>query len=183
MKHPRRCAACKTALGEALGQRFAVTPGWRSGWPCRVDDVGGIPEIGGALAEIHGRLVRHRGFTNFVRVPRLPGCDWKVDAPRPFLVELDESQHFTAARAVALGAYPTVALGFDRERWVRECERVDARDPDPPFRDEQRAWYDALRDLLPGAYGFAPTVRLLDGEIPWCRGATVDGTLDHLLPV
>jgi hypothetical protein len=41
---------------------------------------------------------------------------------------------------------------------------------DQPFdRDERRAWYDALRDLVPIVYGFKPTVRLYAGEREWCR--------------
>ncbi len=32
-----------------------------------------------------------------------------------------------------------------------ECDRVHARDNEPCYRDEQRAWYDTLRDILPVA--------------------------------
>jgi hypothetical protein len=28
------------------------------------------------------------------------------------------------------------------------CEEINAKDNYPPYRDEQRAWYDTLRDFL-----------------------------------
>ena len=38
-------------------------------------------------------------------------------------------------------------------------ETIAAEDDDPPFRDEQRAWYDALRDFVPAFEGLQPTVK------------------------
>ena len=38
----------------------------------------------------------------------------------------------------------------------------------PPFRDEQRAWYDALRDLVPTTRSLLPTVRLYAPDLAWC---------------
>ncbi len=48
------------------------------------------------------------------------------------------------------------------------CEHHGARDNDPPFRDEQRAWYDTLRDLVPTISGIEPTVRLYARDQAWC---------------
>lgn len=45
---------------------------------------------------------------------------------------------------------------------------IDARDDQPIDRDERRAWYDTLRDLVPTLHGFYPTVRLYANEYPWC---------------
>ena len=47
--------------------------------------------------------------------------------------------------------------------------RSTPRDDDPPYRDEQRAWYDTLRDFLPSVLGLLPTVRLAVSEYPWCK--------------
>jgi len=100
------------------------------------------------LATIYEALGAHRGFRHFVRARKLPPCDFFVPRPR-FLVELDESQHFTACRAVSLRNYPeTLPLGFDREEWLALCESTNAKDNDPLWRDETRAWYDTLRDLF-----------------------------------
>ena len=38
----------------------------------------------------------------------------------------------------------------------------------PIDRDERRAWYDALRDLVPILYGLKPTVRVYAGDCEWC---------------
>jgi hypothetical protein len=54
-------------------------------------------------------------------------------------------------------------LGFDKKRWIRLCETIGAKDNDPPYRDEQRAWYDTLRDFLPSIRGLKPTIRLHSG--------------------
>jgi hypothetical protein len=38
--------------------------------------------------------------------------------------------------------------GFDRDMWLSRCRTIGAEDHDPPFRDEQRSWYDTLRDFV-----------------------------------
>jgi hypothetical protein len=48
------------------------------------------------------------------------------------------------------------------------CSAIDARDDEPIDRDERRAWYDTLRDLVPTLHGFRPTVRLYADELRWC---------------
>ncbi len=84
-------------------------------------------------------------------------------------MEFDESQHFTLPRKISLQSYGgAVNLGFPLEKWIELCETVDAKDNDPPYRDEQRAWYDTLRDFLPVYFGLGPTVRLFAGEMHWC---------------
>ena len=84
-------------------------------------------------------------------------------------MEFDETQHFTAPRAITLRGLPSnQAVGFSAERWIALCGSTNARDNDPPYRDEQRAWYDVLRDVLPQEYDLQPTSRLLDREIAYC---------------
>ncbi len=121
------------------------------------------------LKEIYGELQNHRGFKDFVKVKTLPNCDFFVPNPG-FIVEFDESQHFTIPRRIALEHYPEkLELGFDRKRWMTLCERIDAKDNDPYYRDEQRAWYDTLRDFLPVLVGLKPTVRLFARDFKWCN--------------
>ena len=70
---------------------------------------------------------------------------------------------------MTLSAYPdNERLGFSTEQWISLCERHDASDNDPPYRDEQRAWYDTLRDLVPSIKGLQPTVRLYARDMVWC---------------
>ena len=40
--------------------------------------------------------------------------------------------------------------------------------PSTRIRDEQRAWYDTLRDLVPSIKGLRPTVRLYARDRAWC---------------
>ena len=86
------------------------------------------------------------------------------------IVEFDESQHFTAPRKKALSLYPKdLKLGFDRDRWQDLCDIENKHDGEPPFRDEQRAWYDALRDFAPVLLGIKPTIRLYARDYAWCK--------------
>jgi very-short-patch-repair endonuclease len=105
------------------------------------------------LARIRRALVAHRGFDTFDTPGHRLRCDFFLPSARA-IVEVDERQHFTPARAVALRNYaPGINLGFDEACWIEECERIAAVDPSPPHRDEQRAYYDSVRDLLASKRG------------------------------
>jgi len=94
--------------------------------------------------------------------------DYFLPAQR-IAIEFDETQHFTAPRHLTLALYPSdFPLGFDRERWMTLCAKLDRHDDSPPHRDEQRAWLDALRDFSPALTGNRPTVRIYAGDTPWC---------------
>ena len=68
--------------------------------------------------------------------------------------EFDERQHFTIERAVALGCYGgAIEAGFDIEEWMKKCYHIKATDPDPIWRDWQRAYRDAVRDIKASEYG------------------------------
>ena len=46
MSHNENCKKCKAKFLEALKQEFGeVTDQWKSGWPCRLEDVIVLPEI------------------------------------------------------------------------------------------------------------------------------------------
>jgi len=115
----------------------------------------------------------------------MPPREWrKVDgvfqSPHgdTFIFELDEKQHFNAFRAATLRLYPTsIRLGFSVNEWLDRChqktklERGGFGKPKPPLfpgengRHRQRAFRDALADLLPSEHGFVPTLRLSDIEV------------------
>jgi len=110
------------------------------------------------------------------------GIPWRI-------VEVDESQHFNEFRALTLGKYPKdVPLGFPKGAWLAESRRRRARagggwaKPRPPLfpmaggRHRQRAFRDALADLLPSVHDYAPTLRIAHFEVEpwiWQRGAIV----------
>ena len=62
-------------------------------------------------------------------------------------------------------------LGFDKKEWLSRCNELDRHDNDKrqPHRDETRAWYDTLRDILPLHYNLKPTVRVYAKSAIWCR--------------
>ena len=167
--HGERCSACLRRFGELLRAAYGdVCANYK------------LPEMGArledyrttkhynSLARIHAVLQDCRGHREFVRAETLPRCDYYVPDPG-FIVEIDESQHFTAPRRLALSLYPSdLLLGFDKSKWMRLCDETSAKDNDPPYRDEQRAWYETLRDFAPAILGLHPTVRIRRRDAVWC---------------
>ena len=166
--HGERCLKCKETIRKLLEKIYG-----------RVEEnykfsVGILPEdfkdtqCYGKLEEIYETLQSHRGFKEFVKAKTLPNCDFFIPNPG-FIVEFDESQHFTLLRKITLEEYPTnLELGFSKEKWIGLCNEINAKDNDPPYRDEQRAWYDTLRDFLPTILDLKPTVRLFAEDFVWC---------------
>ncbi|MDY6790738.1 MAG: hypothetical protein SWH54_05660 [Thermodesulfobacteriota bacterium] len=174
MTHKESCKKCKTAFLRALTKEFVeVTEQWKSGWPCRIDAILSIPQITKATArsleKIYKALQNHRGFKAFVGRKTLPGCDYYIKSLN-CIVEFDESQHFTSPRALTLSRYPRgLKLGYDRKVWLNRCQELNRHDNDPPSRDETRAWYDTIRDILPVTFGMRPTIRVFAKEMIWCE--------------
>jgi hypothetical protein len=99
----------------------------------------------------------------------------EVSGYAPRIFEFDESQHFNIHRAATLRAYPDdVTTAFPRDLWLRASQDSTrklgttggwgrARPPllpHPGGRHLQRAFRDALADLLPAVHGWAPTDQL-----------------------
>lgn len=95
----------------------------------------------------------------------------------PRIVEVDETQHFNQYRAVTLRSYPSsVKVAFPKRDWLVACDakrRLEGggfAKPRPPLfpgdggRHRQRAFRDALADLLPPVHGWLPTLRIADFE-------------------
>ncbi len=168
--HSERCRACKIRVGQLLERIYGACRrdhGFR--WQTGLAAYAGT-SIEPVLRDVARTLEGYRGYGvgTFVRKQTLASCDYWVPAPG-FIVEFDESQHFTRLRKLALAVYADGHnLGFAARRWLELCEQHDARDNDPPFRDEQRAWYDTLRDLVPSIRGLQPTVRLYARDRVWC---------------
>lgn len=111
------------------------------------------------------------------------------------LVEVDEKQHFTPARAIVLDHYPDdLTTAFDAEVWAaraRGATRLPgggfARPCPPLFPDAggrhlQRAFRDGLADLLPSVHGWRPTLRIADFEVvDWFHAADATGRMAALL--
>ena len=166
--HDERCPKCKDTVRKLLQRIYGeVEEGYKF-------DTGTMPEDYKDTKHYHNlkaifeALQKHRGFKEFVRAKTLPNGDFFMPRQK-FIVEFDESQHFTLPRKIALEHYPeSLELGFDKKKWIRLCETIGAKDNDPPCRDEQRAWYDTLRDFLPSIRGLKPIVRLHSKDDVWC---------------
>lgn len=166
--HSERCPQCKKVIEAMLGRIFGdVENNYKF-------NSGTLPEhfsnskFYGDLANIYSSLKDLRGNDQFVWVTNLPRVDYFVPNPG-FIVEFDESQHFTACRKNTLLNYPSaLKLGFNKNRWIEICNMTNAKDNDPLYRDEQRAWYDTLRDFLPSVLQLLPTVRLYSKDYRWC---------------
>lgn len=167
--HDERCPKCKETIRKLLEKIYGkVEENYKF-------NVGTCPEdfkdtrYYHKLKEIYETLQNHRGFKEFVKAKTLPNCDFFIPNPG-FIIEFDESQHFTFPRKITLEKYPeNLELGFSREKWIKLCEEINTKDNNPPYRDEQRAWYDTLRDFLPVILGLKPTVRLFAKDFVWCR--------------
>ncbi|MFQ5454446.1 MAG: hypothetical protein ACE5D6_09715, partial [Candidatus Zixiibacteriota bacterium] len=167
-RHNERCQKCKETVRNLLEKIYGEVHSNHK------FTMGTLPEhfrkfkYYKEIKAIYQILQKHRNFRDFVKVEKLPRCDFYLPIPR-FILEFDESQHFTMPRKLALNYYPEkISLGFDRKKWIGRCDMTLASDNDPPYRDEQRAWYDTLRDFLPEIKGLKPTVRLYSQDFVWC---------------
>jgi hypothetical protein len=167
-KHRERCPKCKERVKEFLEKIYGeVKTNYKFDLGTTPEDYRETPYYR-RLLEIYRALQNYRGYRKFVKVSTIPRCDFFIPDPG-FVVEFDESQHFTIPRKIALEHYPEIELGFDKIKWIMLCEKINARDNNPSYRDEQRAWYDTLRDFLPAIKGLRPTIRLFAGDLVWCR--------------
>jgi hypothetical protein len=167
-QHSAHCRACKERVRELLTAIYGdCRANQQFPWPSRPQDYA-TTAVGNLLEQIRTALGDLRGHRDFIKSAQMPPCDYFISDP-PFIVEFDESQHFSRARLVTLNNYPANAqIGFPISRWRELCREIDARDDEPFDRDERRAWYDTLRDLVPIVHGFKPTVRLYAEEFELC---------------
>lgn len=94
-------------------------------------------------------------------------CDFYLPEVN-LIIEFDERQHFTSLREASLKAYPSdIKIGFDKQRWIDLSIKIKAGDNNPIYRDEQRAFYDSLRDIIAPQIGLKPVVRIFEEDVPW----------------
>ena len=167
-KHNERCPRCKQTIKMMLEKIYnKVEVNYKVKIGTHPEDFQNSLYYNN-IKEIYETLQNHRGFNDFVKAKTLPNCDFFLPNPG-LIVEFDESQHFTLPRKIALEHYPEkYPLGFDRNKWIELCRTLNDRDNDPPYRDEQRAWYDTFRDFLPTIKGLKPTIRLFASDLAWC---------------
>jgi len=167
-RHNESCKECKTRVEELLSVIFGeVKQGYGLNISSRLEGFKDTPYYD-CLSEIFELLQKYRGHTSFIHRKRLPNVDFFVPFPG-FVFEYDESQHFTKPREISLCHYPGhIKMRFDKERWLCFCRELHKKDNSPLYRDEQRAWYDTLRDFAPYILGLKPTVRVFARDLVWC---------------
>jgi hypothetical protein len=167
-EHNERCPQCKATVEAMLKRIYGeVHTAYSFDFGASLGEYASST-LHPVLKEIHSSLQALRGNQEFVRARSLPPVDYYVPTPG-FVVEFDERQHFTMCRKLALSQYPDdVPVKFDVGKWMRLCSEINAKDRSPQYRDEQRAWYDTLRDFAPIIHGLRPTVRLYSDDFQWC---------------
>lgn len=111
------------------------------------------------------------------------------------ILEVDEKQHFNGFRALTLKRYAReIPLAFPAAEWIaagaakKRLEGGGFGKPRPPLfpgegvRHQQRAFRDALADVLPGEHGWLPTLRIADFEVAaWIHGQDAKPRMRALL--
>ena len=166
--HSERCRDCKVRIRQLLTAIYGECRLNHSfSWRTRPHHYSGT-SMGHALEEIQQHLNQLRGYTDYIKAEWMPPCDYYLPSA-DLIVEFDESQHFTESRLMTLKHYPPGwEVGFSLDHWIDLCQQINAKDDDPPDRDERRAWYDTLRDLLPTFHEMKPTVRIYADDFRWC---------------
>lgn len=120
-------------------------------------------------------------------------CVLKVDSSAP-RIEVDEKQHFNHYRAGTLRLYLDAPLAFDPEVWIKHSDAKKRLEtggfskPKPPLfpgdggRHRQRAFRDALCDIVPLCHGFEPTLRIAYFEVlDWLTSSDAPKRMKDLL--
>lgn len=144
----------------------------------------------------------YRELTGLELTEEMPTKEWRrIDGilfcggRGPRIVEFDESQHFNRYRGLTLRKYPTnLKLAFDRMAWIQHSQDEPSQKsggwatPKPPLfnlvggRHLQRAFRDALADILPMDRGFEPTLRIADFEVKqWIDASDAPDRMSQLL--
>lgn len=166
--HSERCKDCKIRIYELLTKLFGeVKYNHNLKIPNNLDllkDNAFYTD----LKKILTLLQKHGEYDKFIRAKRLPNVDYFVVNPG-FILEFDESQHFTKPREITLKNYPPkLRLKYNKEKWIELCIKLHKKDKDPHYRDEQRAWYDTMRDFSSSILDLQPTIRLFAKSYVWC---------------
>ena len=111
-------------------------------------------------------LRQYRGKTGFHKGNYKLRCDFACESQK-IIFEYDERQHFSLARKAALDSYPdSLQLHFDKQLWINKCDQIRAQDNQPPNRDETRAYYDSIRDILSAKNGYR-LIRIMHEQFDW----------------
>ena len=178
-------------VAEILGAELRVMPTWlmrpgrrecRARWPL-IQEIYAELTGGGCLPEAMPPRERRQ-----VDAILIVGGESRI-------LEIDERQHFNRFRALTLRRYAgQISLAFPAAEWIAAGEAKKRLEgggfgkPRPPLFPEdggrhlQRAFRDALADILPGEHGWLPTLRIADFEVAsWINGPEAKPRMSALL--
>ena len=128
------------------------------------------------------------------RERRTMDCVLQRRGEPPRIIEFDETQHFNRYRAQTIRRYPrSVRVAFDRRAWLAACDakrRLEGGGfgkPKPPLfphpdgRHRQRAYRDALVDIMPPVHGWLPTLRIAYFDVRWLGERGAKARMDELI--
>lgn len=115
-------------------------------------------------SEIYNSLCEYRGYTDFAKPGKIK-CDFFINgSDQKIIIEYDEEQHFSKARSITFDHYPlNVKIRFDKNKWKELSDQLNRHDNDPVYRDEQRAFRDAIRDIEADKNGYI-LFRIYNGQ-------------------
>ena len=166
----------KIFLRKLLEQRFGcVMTEAKFDWLVVPDYI----SMDGVFRDIYDNLKAMRNYSGFSNPGYKLACDFFIPT-KNVIIEYDERQHFTEQRAKSLAYYPhDLNLGFDKDKWREACENIKATDNNPLYRDEQRAFYDSVRDIL-AAHNGMPLIRIKYRDYDW-NSASGTKVIDELI--
>lgn len=166
----------KIVLRKLLGQRFGcVVTEAKFDWLVVPDYI----SMDGDLRKIYDNLKAMRKYSGFSNPGYKLACDFFIPTKK-LIIEYDERQHFTEQRAKSLAYYPSdMNLCFDKDKWHEACENIKATDNDPKYRDEQRAFYDSIRDILAARNGVT-LILIKHGDYDW-QSESLTKVIDELI--
>ena len=136
-------------------------------------------KIEGDYEPLYKALSEYRGDKAFAKKNVVLRCDFVCEGQK-LIIEYDERQHFSEARRVALASYQNIPLCFDRDKWMKACSDIQAKDNAPKNRDEVRAFYDSTRDIECAKHGYR-LVRIMHGQIDFEQEGAAE-ELKKLIP-
>jgi hypothetical protein len=177
---------------DILGAELVPMPGWLIR-PGKAECGAQWPLVQEIYADLTGGMV----LPDVMRAVERRAVDAPLQRPGepPRILEFDETQHFNHYRARTFDFYAdSVPLAFPVSVWRARSEQKKRLEgggwsvPKPPLfpgeegRHRQRAFRDALCDILPHDHGFLPTLRIADFEVKtWLFGPGAREQMAELL--
>lgn len=116
--------------------------------------------------QLYKSLKDYRQHDNFVKNRKLQ-CDF-VSESNKIIIEYDERQHFTEPRRISLLNYPDIPVYFDKEKWIKASEDIQAVGDFLYNSDVARAYYDSIRDIEAYNHGYK-LFRIMHNEFDFER--------------